>query len=55
VTDYHQEEGTDLHAVAQGHIAVTPLHFDLLDADGMDELARRDIARLLAPAAKEVE
>jgi 5'-nucleotidase len=55
VTGYHEEEGTDLAAIAAGHIAVTPLHFDLLDAEGMDELARRDLARLLAPAAEEVE
>jgi 5'-nucleotidase len=55
VTGYHEEEGTDLAAIAAGHIAVTPLHFDLLDVDGMDKLAQRDLARLLAPAAEEVE
>ena len=55
VTGYHEEPGTDLHAIAEGHIAVTPLHFDLLDVDGMDELSRRDLARLLEPAAREVE
>jgi 5'-nucleotidase len=55
VTGYHEEDGTDLHAIAEGHIAVTPLHFDLLDVDGMDELGRRDLARLLEPAAREVE
>jgi 5'-nucleotidase len=55
VTGYHEEEGTDLAAIAAGRIAVTPLHFDLLDAEGMDELERRDLARLLAPAAREVE
>jgi 5'-nucleotidase len=55
VTGYHEEDGTDLAAIAAGHIAVTPLHFDLLDAGGMDELQRRDLARLLAPAAREVE
>jgi 5'-nucleotidase len=54
-TSYHHEHGTDLAAIAAGHIAVTPLHFDLLDAEGMDELQRRDLARLLAPAAREVE
>ena len=55
VTGYHEEAGTDLAAIAAGHIAVTPLHFDLLDVEGMDKLARRDLARLLAPAAEEVE
>ena len=28
--------GTDLAAVAQGKIAVTPIHFDLTDRDGLD-------------------
>jgi 5'-nucleotidase len=52
---YHDEPGTDLAAVAAGHIAVTPLHFDLTDATGMDALERHDLGRLLAPAAREVE
>ena len=42
-------------AVAAGDIAVTPLHFDLTDAAGMDALERHDLGRLLAPAAEEVE
>ena len=49
-----QETGTDLAAVAAGRIAVTPLHFDLTDAAGLDALERYDLERLLAPAAKEV-
>jgi 5'-nucleotidase len=52
---YHDEPGTDLAAVAAGDISVTPLHFDLTDAAGMDALQRHDLGRLLAPAAKEVE
>jgi 5'-nucleotidase len=52
---FHDEPGTDLAAVASGDIAVTPLHFDLTDAAGMDALERHDLGRLLAPAAKEVE
>ncbi len=52
---YHDEEGTDLAAVAAGRIAVTPLHFDLTDVSGIDALTRRDLARLLEPAAQEVE
>jgi 5'-nucleotidase len=52
---YHDEPGTDLAALAAGMIAVTPLHFDLTDADGMDALERQDLGRLLAPAAREVE
>jgi 5'-nucleotidase len=48
------ETGTDLAAVAAGQIAVTPIHFDLTDRDGLDALARYDLARLIAPAADEV-
>jgi 5'-nucleotidase len=48
------ETGTDLAAVAAGQIAVTPIHFDLTDRDGMDALQRYDLARLIAPAADEV-
>jgi 5'-nucleotidase len=52
---FEDEPGTDLAAVAAGRIAVTPLHFDLTDAAGIDALAKHDLARLLAPAAREVE
>ena len=52
---FEDEPGTDLAAVSRGHIAVTPLHFDLTDVKGMDALSRFDLARLLAPAAEEVE
>jgi len=52
---YHHEEGTDLAAIADCHIAVTPVHFDLTDRAGMDALAVHDLARLLRPAAREVE
>jgi 5'-nucleotidase len=48
------ERGTDLAAVAAGQIAVTPIHFDLTDRDGLDALQRHDLARLIAPAADEV-
>jgi len=52
---YEREEtGTDLAAVAAGRIAVTPIHFDLTDRDGLDALQRYDLARLIAPAAQEV-
>src|SRR5947209_2407256 len=48
------ETGTDLAAVAMGKIAVTPVHFDLTDREGLSLLERYDLARLLAPAAVEV-
>ena len=49
------ETGTDLQAVAQGRIAVTPIHFDLTDHEGLNALQRYDLARLIEPAARELE
>jgi 5'-nucleotidase len=48
------EAGTDLAAVAGGRIAVTPIHFDLTDQEGMSALARYDLARLIDSAVEEV-
>jgi 5'-nucleotidase len=52
---FHEEPGTDLAAVAEGRIAVTPLHFDLTDVAGLDRLEQYDLARLVSPAASEIE
>ena len=52
---YEHQEGTDLAAIAECRIAVTPLHFDLTDEPGIETLRSYDLARLLAPAAREVE
>jgi 5'-nucleotidase len=52
---YHDEPGTDFSAIADGHIAVTPLHFDLTDEPGVQRLRGFDLDRLLRPAASEVE
>jgi 5'-nucleotidase len=52
---YHHEDGTDFAAMADGYIAVTPLHFDLTDTAGIEELSGFDLDGLLAPAAQEVE
>ena len=47
----HEEiEGTDLHAVASGRIAVTPLHFDLTDRGGLQALTAWDFEQMLAAA-----
>jgi 5'-nucleotidase len=51
---YHDEDGTDLAAVAAGRVAVTPLHFDLTAEHGLEQLRAYDLARLLAPAAEEI-
>jgi 5'-nucleotidase len=52
---FHDDPGTDLAAVAAGRIAVTPVHFDLTDVEGISTLGQYDLARLVAPAAREVE
>ena len=49
------ETGTDLAAIERGNIAVTPIHFDLTDRDGMTALQRYDLARLIEPVATELE
>ncbi len=51
---FHDEPGTDLAAVAEGRISVTPVHFDLTDVQGIDALVAHDLTRLLAPAAREL-
>jgi 5'-nucleotidase len=51
---YRDEAGTDLAAIAEGRVAVTPLHFDLTAEHGLDELRAYDLARLLTPAAEEL-
>jgi 5'-nucleotidase len=52
---FEEEQGTDFEAMGERRIAVTPLHFDLTDADGIDRLGGFDLDRLIAPAASEVE
>jgi 5'-nucleotidase len=52
---YKHEDGTDFAAIAEGLIAVTPLHFDLTDQAGVEELAGFDLQRLLRPATEAVE
>jgi 5'-nucleotidase len=52
---YEYEAGTDFAAIAEGLIAVTPIHFDLTDQAGVEELAGFDLERLLRPATEAVE
>lgn len=49
---FHDEPGTDLAAVAEGRIAVTPIHFDLTDRRGLEMLRKFDLHALLAPAGE---
>ena len=52
---YEHEADTDFAAIAEGLIAVTPIHFDLTDQAGVEELAGFDLERLLRPATEAVE
>jgi 5'-nucleotidase len=45
---FEDEEGSDLSAIAQGRISVTPVHFDLTDRGGIEALREWDLA---APGA----
>lgn len=46
---FHDEPGTDLAAVDQGRIALTPIHFDLTARSGLEALRRFDLQALLQP------
>jgi 5'-nucleotidase len=48
---YHEEDGTDFEAIAEGVIAVTPVHFDLTDRAGMEALSAFDLSALVAVGA----
>ncbi|MEA2428603.1 MAG: 5/3-nucleotidase [Thermoleophilaceae bacterium] len=52
---YHAEDGTDFAAIADGHIAVTPLHFDLTATAALEELGGFDLDGLIAPAAERID
>jgi 5'-nucleotidase len=47
---FKDEEGTDLSAVAQGKVSVTPIHFDLTDHGGLERLRGIDFEAMLASA-----
>jgi 5'-nucleotidase len=44
----HEEEGTDFAAVEAGEISVTPVHLQLTDHAGLEELRGWDIKTLLS-------
>ena len=48
---FHDDPDTDLAVVAEGRIAVTPIHFDLTDRRGLEALREFDLHGLLAPPA----
>ncbi len=45
---FEEVDGTDLMAVSQGRIAVTPIHFDLTDHGGIERLRGWGFERMLA-------
>jgi 5'-nucleotidase len=53
--DFERQAGTDLAAIADGRVAVTPIHFDLTDEPGIETLRAYDLQRLLAPAAERLD
>jgi len=52
---FKDEQGSDLSAVAQGRISVTPVHFDLTDHGGLDRLRAWGLESMLAGALESVE
>jgi len=48
---FEELEGTDLMAVSQGRIAVTPIHFDLTDHGGLERLRDWGFEEMLAASA----
>jgi 5'-nucleotidase len=48
---FEEQDGTDLVAVSQGRIAVTPIHFDLTDHGGLERLRGWELERMLAASS----
>jgi len=48
---YEEIEGTDLYAIAQRRISVTPIHFDLTDHGGLERLRGWGFEEMLAAVA----
>lgn len=44
---HHREEGTDFAAIESGEISVTPVHLELTDEAGLEELYHWDVGSLL--------
>jgi 5'-nucleotidase len=47
---HEDEEGTDLQAVADGIVSITPIHFELTDHAGIERLGSWDLDELAAAA-----
>jgi len=44
---HHEEEGTDFAAIENGEISITPVHLELTDTPGLEELGAWDVKGLL--------
>ncbi len=44
---YHEEKGTDFAAIADGEISVTPVHLELTDNAGLEEIGTWDVNSIL--------
>lgn len=45
---HHEEDGTDFAAIADGEISVTPVHLELTDNAGLEELCSWDVGSLVS-------
>ena len=50
---HQKEEGTDFAAIDDGEISVTPVHLELTDEAGVEELATWDLGSLISRNGKE--
>jgi 5'-nucleotidase len=48
---YEEVDGTDLNAIAEKRVSVTPIHFDLTDHGGLETLRGWGFERMLAASA----
>ena len=48
---FEDEEGTDLVAIARGYVAMTAIHFELTDHEGLEQLRGWDLDAMLGEAA----
>ncbi len=44
---HHEEEGTDFSAIERGEISVTPVHLQLTDEAGLEEISAWDLSSLM--------
>jgi 5'-nucleotidase len=51
---FEDESGSDLSAIANERISVTPVHFDLTDRPSLDRLGQWDFAGMLARAEEKI-